>query len=383
MNSSPQVTFIVPALNAASTILRTLESISSQLVANLSTEIIVVDNGSTDTTSKIAQAFGAKVIYEPKRNRARARNIGAANARGEILCFVDSDTTLGPGWLQRGSEVLREYPGVGAWQSLIVFEDKFGQEQGRFLRDNFFIFSKLDSCALAMRKVDFDRMGGFDPWLKRSEDTDLSCRFYSLGWDLYFDDSAYARTAVRKRWALSTFWENGFGFGQLLYKWRGYLEQSLFEVVISHFQEWRALGDGVGRPVTWHSIVQACLSGVTSLCALFSSEVLRSSPQVERISNSRLGWSTWSGNAKEENFVGDIRISYFPESALLISLIQKRAYCINGIISDIFREAARFNRGLTTTLIKDRATHSGTSESEIQKELTEIIEEFRAARFIE
>jgi glycosyltransferase involved in cell wall biosynthesis len=57
-------------------------------------EIIVVDNDSTDNTAGIAQTFGARVVFEPIRQIARARNSGAKTAKSTMLVFLDADTIL-------------------------------------------------------------------------------------------------------------------------------------------------------------------------------------------------------------------------------------------------------------------------------------------------
>ncbi len=60
----------------------------------MAVEVVVVDNGSSDATAKVAAAAGARVVHEPERNIARARNAGARAARGEILVFVDADVVI-------------------------------------------------------------------------------------------------------------------------------------------------------------------------------------------------------------------------------------------------------------------------------------------------
>jgi glycosyltransferase involved in cell wall biosynthesis len=55
-------------------------------------ELIVCDNNSTDTTAEIARAHGATVVFEPVNQIARARNTGAAAATGDWLIFVDADS---------------------------------------------------------------------------------------------------------------------------------------------------------------------------------------------------------------------------------------------------------------------------------------------------
>ena len=64
-------------------------------------EVIVVDNNSTDATAQIAEARGARVVFEPHNQIARSRNAGAAAAKGDTFVFLDADTILPPEVLRR------------------------------------------------------------------------------------------------------------------------------------------------------------------------------------------------------------------------------------------------------------------------------------------
>ncbi|MBV7328334.1 glycosyltransferase family 2 protein [Chloroflexi bacterium TSY] len=92
---------ILPAFNGEKYLGRTLERIEQAFRENqhpdLSWEIIVCDNNSTDGTAEVAAERGAKVVFEPHNQIARARNTGAALARGEWLLFVDADSHPSPG----------------------------------------------------------------------------------------------------------------------------------------------------------------------------------------------------------------------------------------------------------------------------------------------
>ncbi len=91
----PGISLVVPAYNEAAFIEETLRS--AQRAARQyggPVEIVVVDNNSTDATAEIAAAQGATVVFEPKNQIARARNAGAAVAKGEYLVFLDADTRI-------------------------------------------------------------------------------------------------------------------------------------------------------------------------------------------------------------------------------------------------------------------------------------------------
>lgn len=97
--AAPAVSVVVPARDAAATLPRTLAALAGQDHRG-PTEIIVVDDGSTDETAGIARAAGARVVsLEGQHGPAGARNAGIAAATGELLAFTDADCVPAPGWL--------------------------------------------------------------------------------------------------------------------------------------------------------------------------------------------------------------------------------------------------------------------------------------------
>ena len=91
------VSFVVPAWNEAEGIGATLSALAAAgMACGRGWEIVVVDNASTDRTAEIARAAGARVVSEPIRQIARARNAGARAASGRLLVFVDADTLASP-----------------------------------------------------------------------------------------------------------------------------------------------------------------------------------------------------------------------------------------------------------------------------------------------
>ena len=94
---------VIPAFNEEELLPQTLASINAagaQLDGS-SGEVVVVNNGSEDGTAEVARQHGARVVFEGHRQIARARNAGAAAARGRYLIFVDADTRISPALLRR------------------------------------------------------------------------------------------------------------------------------------------------------------------------------------------------------------------------------------------------------------------------------------------
>jgi glycosyltransferase involved in cell wall biosynthesis len=99
-SEAPLVTVVIPALNEAAHIARTLESVKGQRYPAGRMELTVVDNGSSDDTVAIARAAGARVLEEPERSPFKARNRAILAASGEYLAFLDADCTADASWLE-------------------------------------------------------------------------------------------------------------------------------------------------------------------------------------------------------------------------------------------------------------------------------------------
>ncbi|HWF74036.1 MAG TPA: glycosyltransferase family 2 protein [Solirubrobacteraceae bacterium] len=88
------LSFVIPCLNEAGTIEECVQRARAVLEANdISGEIIVADNGSDDGSGELAEAAGARVVYEPRRGYGSAYMAGLASARGSYIIMVDADLT--------------------------------------------------------------------------------------------------------------------------------------------------------------------------------------------------------------------------------------------------------------------------------------------------
>src|ERR1041384_6607824 len=95
-----KVSIIVPAFNEEKLIAESLRCIRTATAAlaarGWASELIVCDNNSSDRTLELAQAGGARVVFEPINQIARARNKGAEVATGDWLLFIDADSRPTP-----------------------------------------------------------------------------------------------------------------------------------------------------------------------------------------------------------------------------------------------------------------------------------------------
>lgn len=110
----PTVSVVIPACDAA----RYLEVALADLARSTRPpiEVIVVDDGSTDDTAGVARSLGATVVPSGgvRLGPARARNVGAAIARGEILYFIDADVCVHPDTVGRVAEAFASDPALDA-----------------------------------------------------------------------------------------------------------------------------------------------------------------------------------------------------------------------------------------------------------------------------
>src|SRR5439155_24375518 len=94
----PKVSVIVCAYNAADTLEDNLRSLERLNYPNY--EIVLVNDGSKDRTSEIARGFSrVRVVDTPNQGLSAARNVGLAEATGEIVAYTDADTRVDRDWL--------------------------------------------------------------------------------------------------------------------------------------------------------------------------------------------------------------------------------------------------------------------------------------------
>lgn len=102
------VSIVVPCYNAERFLVETLDSAFAQTYPH--TEIIVIDDGSTDGTAELIRSYGGRVNAEfgPNRGASAARNRGTALARGEFIQYLDADDQLLSDAIERRVAALQE-----------------------------------------------------------------------------------------------------------------------------------------------------------------------------------------------------------------------------------------------------------------------------------
>lgn len=145
-------------------------------------EIVVCDNGSTDGTGPAAAAAGARVVFEPFRQIARARNAGAADARGEWLLFVDADSFPSAELVADVLDLVDGGRHVGCGATLRVVDGSLWNKL-RLERLNPFLRAfGLAAGAFVVSEADaFRAIGGFDESLFAFEEFDFVARLKREG----------------------------------------------------------------------------------------------------------------------------------------------------------------------------------------------------------
>lgn len=192
-----QVSVIVPAYNAATTITDCVHALKTQQV-DFPYEIIVVDDASADDTGALAAAAGADVIlHENRRGAAASRNSGIAKAKGRLICFTDADCTPAPDWIQKIIKPFEVEEIVGCKG---IYATKQKEVVARFVQieyeDKYDLLHKqtridfIDTYSAGYRRSVLIANDGFDEDFTYLEDQELSFRLATRGYAMVFQPEA-------------------------------------------------------------------------------------------------------------------------------------------------------------------------------------------------
>ena len=177
---NPLVTIVTPVRNRPEQVAVAIRSVLAQTFS--AWELLVVDDGSTDSTADVVAAFAAAdprihLLCGEARGVCAARNAALAEARGEWVAFLDSDNVLTPEYLH---VMLANLTGRGLLAGHAVVDSEV-PGPGRYLafsggRDHLLVKNHIDLNALVVRRELLNRIGGFDESLRRWVDHDLALR---------------------------------------------------------------------------------------------------------------------------------------------------------------------------------------------------------------
>ena len=182
----PKISVIIPAYNSAEFLPYAIESALEQ---DIPTEVIVVDDGSTDNTAEIVgryvQRNGVRYIWQKNRGPATARNTGVRAATGEYIAVVDSDDALAPNSLRKLVSALDQ--GRAGWSMVDIVkfwgdhreirrcDMPHGDLRLAILEDDFI------RRMMFARKATIERVGMWDEDIFGREDWDINIRLLASG----------------------------------------------------------------------------------------------------------------------------------------------------------------------------------------------------------
>ncbi len=209
MAGSLPISVIIPTYNEEKYIRNVLDGLRDQNFRDF--EIIVADWNSTDSTRRIAEQYGARVVPVEAKGIGKARNKGAAAARGKVHVFLDADTRPRSGLLQAYNEAFKANHIVAATGPILPLEKtnrriNFGYKfVSIFFVKLSILFGQpsIVGSNFAVRSDAFKRVGGFDERYLTYEDYDLSLRLRKEGKISYINGAVvHASTRRVKEWGV-------------------------------------------------------------------------------------------------------------------------------------------------------------------------------------
>lgn len=193
----PEITVIIPVWNGEQDLSHCLRALEAQTLAREAFEVLVVDNGSTDSTAAVARGFaGVRVLDEPAPGSYNARNTGLAAAQGRYVAFTDADCRPTPDWLGEALSACRANSDAGVVGGRI---DLFGETDRpslaelyertfAFRQDEVIASGRCTTANWISPRVVLEGLGGFDGALKSGGDYALSLRIAASGKAMIYED---------------------------------------------------------------------------------------------------------------------------------------------------------------------------------------------------
>ena len=159
---------IIPAFNEEESLPGLIRYLK-KLLAKESSEILVIDGGSTDRTVELCAKAGAKVITSDRKGRSKQMNVGSQHAKGDVLYFLHADTRPPSSFVDDINEAIKKGFGAGCFR--LSFDDLHPvlRFYAWFTRFDVNLFRFGDQSLFVKNKT-FEQVGGFDEQLIVMED---------------------------------------------------------------------------------------------------------------------------------------------------------------------------------------------------------------------
>jgi GT2 family glycosyltransferase len=243
----PKVSVVVCAYQAEDTVGECLQSLVELDYPDY--EVVVVDDGSTDTTAEIARNFPVRLLSGVRIGLAGARNLGLEHAEGEIVAYIDADAYADPDWLTYLVFALEapEVAGAGGPNPGPPNDPPTAQCVARAPGGPIHVLidderaEHVPGCNMAFWRERLLEIGGFDPVYRAAgDDVDVCWKLMDLGYEIRFHPSAVVWH--RRRDSIRAFWRQQVNYG----KAEALVEQK-------HPDKFNALGQAIWRGVVYGS----------------------------------------------------------------------------------------------------------------------------------
>ncbi|MEJ2779452.1 glycosyltransferase [Stygiolobus sp. CP850M] len=188
----PLVSIVIPTLNSAKTVRKTLESIKLLNYSNV--ELIVVDGKSDDGTLDIVKeyknVYNLRIVIEERRGRGVAYNRGVLESKGKYVAFLDSDATIAtPGWISDAVKVMETDEKVA-----VVFTKVYSPPDSTIMQkaiDTFLCKGFTTANGAVYRRDAVLKVGGFNEKMNYLQEDELLHRLKKAGYTFYVNYSDY------------------------------------------------------------------------------------------------------------------------------------------------------------------------------------------------
>lgn len=258
MTSFYKVSVVIPTHNRRDLLLKVLDGMNRQDYPRDQMEVIVVADDCRDGTEEAVKEFAVtasidlKVFRHSARSAAATRNLGAAQAVGEMLIFLDDDILVTPGFVRAHVEAVRprrvvigyskpvlpDKPTLWGYNARLWWEDEFRRMATPGYR---FTYRDLFSGNFSLPADIFWEVGGFDVSITgRLEDYELGYRLIKLGVEFHFEPKAlgYHQEGSHQRLWLSRVRQEGVADVQISNR-HPELRAAIFPSALAAPDEWR------------------------------------------------------------------------------------------------------------------------------------------------
>ena len=213
--------------------------LDSLIVQEKPFEVIIVDANSDDRTQEIVKNYSEKYdfikLLECDAHKSKSRNYGVKHSKGDAVAFTDGSCTANPFWLKAFREKLNEGYDVIAGKTIHFGFSGFSnlKRVPLYHKDG---DASYPTCNICYRKELFEKINGFDSWLKEAEDVDINYRALDNGAKFTYNKNAviyHLGSETLKSFIKKSFWY-GFGRKELAVKhgglWKSHNVLDMFKI---------------------------------------------------------------------------------------------------------------------------------------------------------